>query len=373
MMSFGTDSARGGGRFRSLLARRNLERGLDALPLDSGDHIASGRTIGWYQDWLANPSPDTDYWRRQSHREALPALTAPASMLTGWGDLFLPWMLRDYAQLVAAGNAPELTIGPWSHASIGHGRAIPATTIAFLRERLLGDPPSRPAPVRIYVTGEGGGWRELPAWPPPTREQHWQLSTGALLQADQRRNFGDDDRSSFTFDPADPTPSVAGPTLVAREASVDNAAYEQRPDVLTYTSSALAGPVEIAGTVVAHIDVTADNPHHDLFVRLCDVDELGRSWNICDRLTRLTPGQPAPAPGDPAGRRTVCLELWPCAHRFAAGHRLRLQVSGGAHPRYARNLGTGEPLATGTGRRPATVTVHHEGSRLSLPVAGESG
>ena len=67
--------------------------------------VASGRTIGWYQDWLANPSPETEYWRRQSHRESLADLTTPASMLTGWGDLFLPWMLRDYGVLVAAGNA----------------------------------------------------------------------------------------------------------------------------------------------------------------------------------------------------------------------------------------------------------------------------
>ena len=36
------------------------------------------------------------------------------------------------------------------------------------------------------------------------------------------------------------------------------------------------------------------------------------------------------------------------AHRFRAGHRIRLQVSGGAHPRYARNLGTGEPLGEAT-------------------------
>ena len=124
--------------------------------------------------------------------------------------------------------------------------------------------------------------------------------------------------------------------------SVDNAEHEQRPDVLTYTSAALAEPLEIAGTVVARIDVTADNGHHDLFARLCDVDEQGRSWNVCDRMTRLTPDRPAVTPGDPAGRRTVCLELWPCAHRFAAGHRLRLQVSGGrssslcAQPRHRR-------------------------------------
>ncbi len=369
MMSLRTRSRAGAARLRLLTGRRDLERGFAALPLTSGDRIASGRTIGWYQDWLANPSPDAEYWRRQSHREALAAITAPASMLTGWNDLFLPWMLRDYAVLAAAGNPPELTIGPWSHASIGHGRAIPATAVAFLRERLLGDPPTRAAPVRIHVTGDGGGWRDLPSWPPATREQHWQLRAGMLLRADPRRTFAADDRSSFTFDPAEPTPSVAGPTLVARRASVDNAEHEQRPDVLTYTSAAFGAPLEIAGTVLARIDLTADNGHHDLFVRLCDVDEQGRSWNVCDRMIRLTPERPAAAGGDPLGRRTVCLELWPCAHRFGAGHRLRLQVSGGAHPRYARNLGTGEPLATATGMRPATVTVHHEGSGLTLPVA----
>jgi uncharacterized protein len=360
--------SRRGGAIRLATRRGELDRALDTLPLATGDRVASGRTIGWYQDWLANPSPETDYWRTQSHRDALADLTAPASMLTGWHDLFLPWMLRDYAVLVAAGNAPELTIGPWSHASIEHGRAIPATTIAFLRERLLGDPPSRNQPVRIFVTGDcagGGGWRDLPAWPPPTREVHWQLSKSGLLRADERRVVPAGDRASFTFDPADPTPSVAGPTLTARRPVVDNAEHEQRGDVLTYTSAALADAIEIAGSVLVRLEIDADNGDHDVFARLCDVDEQGRSWNVCDRLTRLIPERPVPG-GE--GSRTVRLELWPSAHRFAAGHRLRLQISGGAHPRYARNLGTGEPLATGTALRPATVTVHHRGSCLSLPV-----
>jgi predicted acyl esterase len=30
------------------------------------------------------------------------------------------------------------------------------------------------------------------------------------------------------------------------------------------------------------------------------------------------------------------------AHRFGRGHRLRLQVAGGAHPRFARNPGNGQ-------------------------------
>lgn len=34
-------------------------------------------------------------------------------------------------------------------------------------------------------------------------------------------------------------------------------------------------------------------------------------------------------------RVRVPVALWPTAHRFAPGHRLRVQVSGGAHPRCA--------------------------------------
>jgi predicted acyl esterase len=42
----------------------------------------------------------------------------------------------------------------------------------------------------------------------------------------------------------------------------------------------------------------------------------------------------------------VEFDLWPIAHRFAAGNRIRLQVSSGASPRYVRNPGTGgDPLS----------------------------
>jgi len=85
--------------------------------------------------------------------------------------------------------------------------------------------------------------------------------------------------------------------------------------------------------------------------------------NVCDGFTRLTPDH---ADGDP-----VHVPLGAAGHRFAPGHRIRLQVSGGAHPRFARNYGTGEPLATAT-RLVATRTTLHHGpehpSALILPV-----
>ncbi len=66
----------------------------------------------------------------------------------------------------------------------------------------------------------------------------------------------------------------------------------------------------------------------------------------------------------PAGRagrlpRHVRVMLRATAHRFGAGHRLRVQISGGAHPRFARNTGTGEPLATATGLVAVDIEIGH--------------
>ena len=54
------------------------------------------------------------------------------------------------------------------------------------------------------------------------------------------------------YDPADPTPSLGGPLLVAQRAGpVDNRPVEARPDVLTYTGATFDAPVEVIGPVHA--------------------------------------------------------------------------------------------------------------------------
>ena len=59
------------------------------------------------------------------------------------------------------------------------------------------------------------------------------------------------------------------------------------------------------------------------------------------------------------------------ALRFRQGHRLRLLVASGAHPRWSRNLGSGEPLGAGTTLAVAQQTIYHDAahpSALILPV-----
>jgi predicted acyl esterase len=117
----------------------------------------------------------------------------------------------------------------------------------------------------------------------------------------------------------------------------------------------------VTGNPVVELSHAADIPHVDLFVRLSEVDERGRSCNVTESYRRLT------ASSEP---RPVRIELDATAHRFRAGSRIRLLVAGGAHPLFGRNLGTGEPSITAQRLVSATHTVHHGAggsSRLLLP------
>ena len=82
------------------------------------------------------------------------------------------------------------------------------------------------------------------------------------------------------------------------------------------------------------------------------MDLKGQSVNITDGLIRLTSASPQP--------QQIRIDLWPTAHQFRPAHRIRLQVSSGAHPRYARNTGAGEPLATAAALHTAQQAVHHD-------------
>jgi predicted acyl esterase len=64
--------------------------------------------------------------------------------------------------------------------------------------------------------------------------------------------------------------------------------------------------------------------------------------------------------------------MCPTANTFKRGHRIRLQVSSGAHPLFNRNTGTGEPLASARGFRSADQEIFHDAeypSSLVLPIS----
>ena len=156
--------------------------------------------------------------------------------------------------------------------------------------------------------------------------------------------------------------------MSVKAGSKDNRQLEARPDVLTFTSEVVEQDTEVIGPVSAELYVRSNRQYADFFVRICDVHPSGKSMNVCDGIRRIRPGRPA---SEPDGTIKVRIELWPTAHMFKRGHRIRVQVSSGAFPRFARNLGTGQPLATGVDFVKAEQRIYHDPERPSaviLPV-----
>jgi putative CocE/NonD family hydrolase len=327
------------GGLRLLLGHRRLMRALDTWPLTVADQRLLGTTVPFYQEWLARSAPGDQYWAPRVFTDEVSRVEADVDLVGGWYDPFVRDQVRDYRRLRDAGRRVHLTIGPWAHLSPGVVAEATRRAILVLRSHLGPDTGlADQSPVRVYVTG-AGEWRDLADWPPPgIEEQRWHLHAKGTLAPEPP---GPSEPDSYRYDPADPTPALGGPvTSLFGRPRVDNAPLARRGDVVTYTSAPLAEALEVSGSIRAEVYLGSDRSHTDVFVRLCEVDARGVSTNVCDGYRRLA-GEPL-ATVD--GARRVEVELSPIAHRFAAGHRLRVQISSGAHPRFARNPGTGASL-----------------------------
>jgi uncharacterized protein len=332
-----------------LRARRALGPAFAHLPLLDADILAVGHPVGYYRDSVRHDQPGDPYWTPTDFRPALRDLGIPVTMIGGWYDMSLPSMVADYQALREGGQTVRLRVGPWYHTSQDLFRYEFQDALDWFGAHLLGGPPPSWSGIRIEGIG-GSGWRDLPQWPPAASIQRWHLQPHGAL-ATSVPSAGEPTR--YTYDPADPTPAVGGTSSSPGNAGPrDNRKLERRPDVLTYTSEPLRSALEITGPVTAELFVSSSRPHTDFFARLCDVDPKGKSVNITDGLIRLTSAGSEP--------QQVRIDLWPTAHQFRPGHRIRLQVSSGAHPRYARNTGSGEPLATAATLCTAQQGVYHD-------------
>ena len=345
------------GALRNATAPRRLRPALATVPVRAGARNMLGTGSPWFESWLEHPDLTDEFWTPLQCGAGVERTAVPTLVIGGWHDLFLEQTLEQYRTLAARGVPTRLLVGPWAHLDAAISGIALSESLAWL-DRYLG-PGGRHAAgasahpersVRIWVGGEQetrkaskiprpagrvGQWREIAGWPlSGAGEQRWYLGPHGALSPREPAAGQDAAPARFRYDPADPTPSVGGAIMAQDAGARDNRPVEQRPDVLVFSSEPLDQPLEIIGEVAAELSVTRDNPYADLFVRLCDVTPRGRSVNVCDGIVRLTDRDPLAGP--------VRVSLIGAAHRFGRGHRLRLQVSGGAYPRFARNPGNGE-------------------------------
>lgn len=335
---------------------------LSSVPLlGSIDQYFGGKTPVWLRKFLSTPDQTDDYWTPVRLGAGLENANIPILLTTGWDDVNVQAVIGHYETLAARGCEVALTVGPWTHFTAGGDNNM-AETFSWIEKHLSRRiEEARKTQVRVFVTG-AEEWRDLQKWPPASKPLELFLQPGEKLSQDQPTDAKA--TSTFTFDPSNPTPSIGGPMLFDSGSgrAADNSALGSRSDVLTFQTEALDQDTEILGRTSIELHHSTSHPYADVLVLMSEVDATGKSRSIAEKYVRLDASRKA---------GSLKLVLADCAHRFRKGNRIRVYIAGGSHPRYIRNLGSGEDSALGTTLQAVEHTVLHNAtaiSKLVLPV-----
>ena len=381
----------------------------------------------WHLDVLTHGDLD-EYWRRPGYGPELyydQHADVPTVYFGGWYDSYARSTCTNYVELTERKESQQaLIMGPFTHGT-GSAEVSHAGDVDFGRDAAIYDMnelrlhwfdywlkgketgAAHTKPVQIFVMGGGSGkrnsdgrldhgghWRAEDEW--PLARTQW---TPFYLHADGDLSpaapSSGSRASSFTFDPANPVPTIGG-NLSAGDPVLVAGAYDQRgderffgytgslplaarPDVLVFQTPPLAKDIEVTGPLTVKLWISSTAVDTDFTVKLLDVHPpngdypQGFAMNVTDSIQRaryrdsresaefLTPDTPTP----------LTIVMYPTSNVFARGHRIRLDISSSNFPRFDVNPNTGEPLGRHTRLEEAHNTVFHERGRAShivLPV-----
>ena len=393
-----------GRRGELLQAVDEMDAAFRHRPLQDFPHLQDG-LADYFYDWLAHPSFD-DYWKRLCIEDQHSQVAAPALNIGGWYDIFLGGTIRNYLGMrqsggtEAARQGQRLLIGPWPHSSRGgsmagqHYFGIAADAAALGLDEIhlrwfahwlngentgLEDEP----PVKLFVMGDNV-WRDEQEWPlARARETRYYLHSGG--GANTRRGDGalspeapgDEPPDAFLYNPANPAPTQGGALCCnpyfAASGAFDQGEIEDRPDVLVYSTPPLARDTEVTGPISVTLWAASSAPDTDFTAKLVDVCEDGCARNLTDGIirARYRDSMSAPTLLEPGRPYCYSIDLWATSNVFAAGHRIRLEISSSNFPRFDRNGNTGGDIAAETQLQPALQTILHDAAHpscVTLPI-----
>ena len=332
----------------------------------------------------------------------------PTFHLGGWYDCFIGETLRQYEAMrersrEARLRPPHLMVGPWTHGDFGSTQGdldfgigssglflnyrgdLTDAHLRWFDATIKGDEGALEGtpPVRVFVMGENR-WRGYEEWPVPgSRGEEWYLRSGGSL----RREPGGagDGPARYDYDPGDPVPTVGGSILMAdihRPGPRDQREIENRPDILLYTSPVLESPYTVLGSVYVTLFAASSALDTDFVARLVDVYPDGRVICVADGILRASARESYPAPGvvrpvapspiEPGEIYEYVIDLWATGIMFLPGHRIRVEITSSSHPRWERNLNTGQSTFDSSRTEVARQRIFHDAgrpSRITLTVA----
>lgn len=311
-------------------------------------------------NWMAHARFDP-YWRRGSVCVDYDAIACPTYVVGGWADFYVNAVSRLLGRLKVPRKG---LVGPWGHAypwasNVGlewafeevrwwshwlKGEATGIMDEPMLRVFMPYQTAAQAAPEPA-----AGRWIAEPVWPRAKQaDRELWLNAGGLSDAAGA--------AGTVAVRGDRLVGLANPCQWWLGMPADQAEDDARSVV--FDTAPLNEDLEILGTPVAHLAVSADRPVAHAAVRLCAVTPAGASWLVSCAVRNLThrESHTDPTPLTPGERYEVALPMYFVAHRFAKGERIRVAVSASLWP-----LVWPAPEA-------ASLTLAVGESRVALPV-----
>jgi uncharacterized protein len=238
--------------------------------------------------------------------------------------------------------------------------------------------------VRYFTMGSNK-WQSSDTWP-PAGAQPMALFLGGGGKANSLYGDGvlapaapsQDTPDAFTYDPMNPVPSYGGNVCCTGNAvaggAFDQRKMEARSDILVYTTEPLKEGIEVSGPIEVTLYVSSDAKDTDFTAKLIDVEADGAAYNLDETIQRMRyrDGFDKPKVWMEKGKvYKVTLSPMTTSNYFAAGHRLRVEISSSNFPRFDRNLNTGGNNYDESSGVVAHNSVHHSAaypSKVTLSV-----
>ncbi len=209
-------------------------------------------------------------------------------------------------------------------------------------------PPAGAKPMTLYLSSNG--------------RANSLNGDGALVAAPPAANMAD----RFSYDPMNPVPSYGGNVCCTGNAvaggSFDQSKMEERNDILVYSTEPLKEGVELTGSIDVTLYVSSDAKDTDFTVKLIDVDEQGRAFNLDETIQRMRYRDGYDKPLVWMEKDKVYkfrFQPMTTSNYFAPGHRIRIEITSSNFPRFDRNLNTGGNNYDETKGVIANNAVHH--------------
>lgn len=226
--------------------------------------------------------------------------------------------------------------------------------------------------VRYFTMGSNK-WQTADSFPPAgAKPMKFYLSSngkanslngdGALVAEPPATDMPD----SFQYDPMNPVPSFGGNVCCTGNAvqggAWDQSKMEQRNDILVYSTEPLKEGIELTGSIDVSLYVSSDAKDTDFTVKLIDVDEMGKAYNLDETIQRMRYRNGYDKPLVWMEKNKVykmSFQPMNTSNYFAPGHRIRIEISSSNFPRFDRNMNTGGNNYDETKGVIATNAVHH--------------